>query len=428
MEAEKIFARLANSLDNEQERLKVLEQFGTSAPEQLSELIFIHLDLHVAEKNHDKAEELVKIAEEFSRFYREPFFIYQLFKKKAKFAEERGDIEKTFSLYEELITLAKDMHREDIEAEVLMEMGIVFEKQGAIDEALEKFLTASEIYKRLGHNYNYAASLFNIAYIYYDRGDLDSSLSYCLQALEVDEGEQFQTLEAHVNLELANIYETRKEALLSKLYYQKALEGYQKGKDRVKVSDILYKLGALLHQEKRIPHSLHHYQNALHMKMDIDYTQALAKYYYYRACVFKDCGAHNKAIKYFDKALYLYSQLGQEKQCLRVKFQIYSIFGKTDDRIFFLPEFVRSYKTPPFKDVLVDKAVRGIYTRRKSDGKKLPFFKEKEGNGSTLIDRRSLSSLLRDMSRAHYAEGNSKKYKHYSQQFKVVKDFRAGQD
>jgi tetratricopeptide (TPR) repeat protein len=421
MEAEKLLARLANCLDKK-ERKTTLEQYGSSFPEELAELIFTHLDIHVAEKNIDLAEELIKIGEELAGIYREPLFVYQLFKKKAKLAEEKGHIERAHEIYRELVLLSQDIKREDIEAEMLMETGILYEKQGDTEGALEKFTAANEIYRSLGHNYNYAASLFNIAYIYYNKGDMESSLKYCQRALDVEEGEKFTTLEAHVNLEFANIYEFKKEILLSKLYYQKALEGYQKGNDRVKVSDILYKIGAILHQEKRVPLSSQYYQKSLHLKMDIDYTQALAKYYYLRARIFKDVGLHMKAIKYLDKAYYLYSQLGQEKQCLKVKFQLYSIFCKSDDRIFFLPEFIRNYKLPPAKDATLDKAIKGIYTQRKNDGPHIAYFMTGEETGDAMIDRKLLSSLLRDLSRVNYLNGNSKKYKFYSQQYRIVKE------
>ncbi|MGV8118290.1 MAG: tetratricopeptide repeat protein [Candidatus Xenobiia bacterium LiM19] len=423
MEAEKLLARLASCYDT-QERLNALKEYGSTVPEELSELIFIHLDIHMAEKNYDMADELVKIGEEFTRVYREPVFAYQLFKKKAKLHEEKGDTGEALSIYQDMITLSMDMNREDIEAEMLMESGIIYEKSGDTEEALERFLKASGIYKKLGHNYNYAASLFNIAYIFYNKGDLDASISYCQQALQADDAEQFHSLEAHVNLEFANIYESRKEMLLSKLFYQKALEGYQKGNDKAKVSDILYKIGAILNIEKRTPLSEQYYQKALHMKMDIDYTQALADYYYLRARVFKDAGLYMKAIRYLDKAYTHYSQLGQEKQCLKVKYQLYTIFCKSDDRIFFLPEFIRSYKSPPAGDTTMDKAVKGIYTRRKSDGLRLQYFRNSEGRGESLIDRKLLSSLLRDLSRIYYQSGNTKKYKFYSQQYRVIKEYK----
>jgi hypothetical protein len=68
--------------------------------------------------------------------------------------------------------------------------------------------------------------------------------------------------------------------------------------------------------------------------------------------------------------------------------------------------------------------VKGIYTNRKSDGGKISYYRTREGRGDSLIDRRLLSSLLRDLSRAYYVEGNTRKYKFYSQQFKAVKEFK----
>ena len=49
MEAEKLLARLASCYDT-QERLNALKEYGSTVPEELSELIFIHLDIHMAEK------------------------------------------------------------------------------------------------------------------------------------------------------------------------------------------------------------------------------------------------------------------------------------------------------------------------------------------------------------------------------------------
>ncbi len=213
--------------------------------------------------------------------------------------------------------------------------------------------------------------------------------------------------------------------MLAKLFYQKALEGYQKNNDRVKVSDIVYKLGAIMHQEKKIPQSLQHYQKSLNIKMDLDYTQALAKYYFYRARIFKDCGLHNKAIRYLDKACYLFNQIGQDKQVMRMKFMLYGIFCKTDEKIFSLPEFMRSYKVPQYKDNAVDKSSKGVYTIRKFDGERLKHYRQDGSKGSYMIDRKVLSSLLRDISKAYYLDGDSYKYKYYSQQFKVVKEFKA---
>lgn len=423
MEAEKLLARLANCLDP-QERSETLEKYGSSVPGELSELIFIHIDIHLAEKNFDLAEELLGIGEEFSRFYNEPFYLYQLYKKKAKIAEEKGDMELVFSIYENLIELSLDIGREDIEAEILMEMGIHYERSGDKEEALARFFKANSIYKRLGHKYNYAASLFNIAYIYYDKGDMETSMDYCQQALDADESETNHNLESHVNLEFANIFETKKEMLLAKVYYQKALEGYQNGNDRVKASDILYKLGGILGQEKRLPQSLEYYQKSLNYKLDIDYSEALAKYYFMRGRILKDFGMTNKAIKLLEKAYHLFQQLGQEKECLKVKFQIYSIYSRFDERIFYLPEFIKNYKTPSSKETTLDKAVKGVYTTRKSDGAKQSHYRENDYKESFQVDRRILSSLLRDLSRAHYMEGDSRKNKFFFKQYKVVNEFK----
>ena len=405
-------------------------------PYEFLQSLFIYLDIYIWLKNSEGIKKTLNIAEQFLKIHNRDSFMFKFFIKKAKVFDSEGDIAKSFGIYRKMLNFSYKIGNDSYISESLMKNGSFWELVGKVkkppvsvvralrkthdncsSKALQCFSLAESIYKTNGINYNYAVSIFNRAYIYFSTNAVDLAYETCLEAIGAGEHLNSEQILSNAFLLLANIYDLKKNFLMSKIYYEKAFECYKQIGGILKASDIMHKLAWILAYEKKYSDALRKYEAALSLKVSLDYKQALGEFFFQRAVIMKDLGDFKTASKLYNRALFVYNMLKDNNRAQFIKFNLFKIYKKSDQLYSFL-EFMTNYRPPISKEILNATITSNYALRFKESSNIRPHcFPEKSFD----INRKNLSNIFGEMSHICSINGNENKYKQYFLQFKAVK-------
>ncbi|MCD4785995.1 MAG: tetratricopeptide repeat protein [Candidatus Eremiobacteraeota bacterium] len=398
--------------------LSFTERFNT-----LREIIY-HIDVFLAEKEYDSVKKLLDISDELSLHLNEgnnskgdddarKVHTLKIIakKKRVKYYEAMGDPRKAIDQYLNIIGELQIPEEETFLAEILMEIGIIEEQTGRKKEAITKFDRAAKIYKRKNDDFNYTASLFNCAHVLYDMNKYREAESYCRRVINYhrDTGKT-QSPIAHSFLEMANIFEILSKDKEARTYYEKALHSYRQLNDRVKMSDILNRIGSYEVMERKFTSAASLFHESLELKRTIDFQQGKANYFLMIADVLNYAGNKEKALDYYNIAYHYYNEAGIESKKTVIKHKIFRIVEKYKrirrDMGTFLEKFELMFpKEDPSKKIeRIDYRTVGI------DGIALSKQEGWKFHESSKVNRKFLVYLLRNLSRVYMKLGREKDY------------------
>ena len=394
----------------------------------LREIIY-HLDIFLAERNFDNASRLLDIveklvdnldknhkfkSEEEKKNVRTLKIIAR--KKRAKYYESMGQHEKAIRHYLEIIKELDIPAEETFLAEILMEIGIIEEQIGRKKEAIAKFDKAAKIYKKNSDDFNYLASLFNCAHVFYDLNQYRKAEVYCRNVINYfKENKKVQSPIAHSYLEMANINELKKKNKNAKLFYEKALDAYRRLNEKVKMSDIMNRIGSYEMEEGNYTSAATTYQQALGLKSTLDFQQGKAVFCFLRAEILRQLEDYDSALEYYSLAYHYFEEAGLESKKLIVKHKIFTTMkalGKTErDMGTFIEKFKKIHPNLKITDSLerIDYKIIGVEGHSLSTSRAWEFY------NSPRVNRRFLMFLLRNLSRVHLKLGREKDFHKFSQ-------------
>lgn len=428
MEIAKIIEKLATG-DNPEVMLKYISDLRFDIRFNTLREIIYHLDLYMAEGNLEHAARLLKVAEKLEelletdhkfRTDEEQKNVRTLKiiarKKKAKYYEARGEREKAIRHYLEIVKDLRLPEEENFLAEILMEIGIIEEQIGRKREAVLKFDKAAKIYKKNNDDFNYMASLFNCAHVFYDLNQYRKAEVYCRNVIQYyQEHKKVQSPIAHSYLEMANINELVKRDKHARAYYEKSLDAYRQLNEKVKMSDIMNRLGSYEMDEGHYASAATTYQEALDLKRTLDFQQGKGVYFFLSAEILRHSGNIETAKEHYNLAYHYFEESGQESKKLIVKHKLY-LCGKS----YGTAEKDMGTYVEKFKKAVPDTSkAQGIdridYKIISADGRNLPTMKEWEFHSSPKVNRKFLMFLLRNLSRVYLKLGREKDFMKFNQ-------------
>jgi len=387
----------------QEQRGALVSELGVVESTRVLEQLLAHVDVHMAEGNRQSARTLLELGRQVAGGETE--LLYRLERKRIRWLEAEGrqgeSIESMRSLYRRYSRSRKHPQRG---AELAMELGILLDRSGHKEEALEHFRNAIRRYTRLGHTYNRAAALFNAASVLYDLGRISHSMKTCLRALR-EGGSGHLDLETHVTLQMANCYESESKSkgpvalaratASAREWYKYAAEGYRRLGNRKQESDILYRLGWMAMRRNESSDATQFLQRALELKREYDYGTGLALYHLHRAEAYRWCGLTKRALSHYRSCLSLASVLGNDGLCTRARFGLYRTSGGESHA---LSAFL---KVPPAAgaDSTLARGKDGLYSEQGGDGFRTAAWREGGKPESPAADRTFLARLLEDLSR-----------------------------
>jgi tetratricopeptide (TPR) repeat protein len=405
--------------------LKFEERFNA-----LREMIY-HIDIFLSEGNLTGADRMLNLAERLSIFVDEnyedrvPDKVRSLKiiakKKRAKYFEYKGNHREAIKQYTSIIENLTQAEEESFLSEMLMEIGILEEQMGLKKEALEKFIRASSICKLKGDSFNYEAALFNCAHIYYDMSYYNKAEEYCREVVKHSKKSgKVLSPTAHSYLELANICELFNKDEEAKIYYKKALDSYRLLNEKVKMSDILNRIGTFEMFEGNLISASSIFQESLEVKKNVDYLQGKSNFFEVIGDTLRLAGNPKSALNYYNIAYHLYMESGGDNRKIVVKHKIYKILKGFNLVSKDMGTFIESFKKelPEFSNVIdlekLDYAERGWEGERPDSGKDwhIPYrFK---------VNRKFLFYLVRNLAKIYGLMGKDEDRDKYSRLKDIV--------
>jgi CHAT domain-containing protein/tetratricopeptide (TPR) repeat protein len=223
-----------------------------------------------------------------------------------------GKYDKALEYYLQALEIDKRLGAEAGVAIRLSNIGMVYKSWGKYDKALEYYLQALEIGKRLGDEAGVAIRLSNIGMVYKSWGKYDKALEYYLQALEI--GKRLGD-EAGVATYLNNIglvYDSWGKYDKALEYYLQALEIDKRLGAEAEVAIDLNNIGNVYDSWGKYDKALEYYLQALEIGKRLGAEANVATYLNNIGLVYKSWGKYDKALEYYLQALEIGKRLGVE--------------------------------------------------------------------------------------------------------------------
>jgi tetratricopeptide (TPR) repeat protein len=401
----------------------------------LREMIY-HIDICLAEGYFEGADTFLKAAEKIALYIdagqetKVPQKVRSLKiitkKKRARYFEYSGDFRSAIRQYHKIIESLKLPEESTFLAEMLMEIGILEEKLGRNKTALKHFRKAFRICSANEDTFNYDAAIFNCAHVYYDMSNYPKAEKYCRAVIKNNKKKTIvQSPIAHAYLEMANIHELFNRDDKAQKYYGKALETYRKLGEKVKVSDILNRLGVYEMNADNNIRALPIFEESLEIKQNIDYFQGKGYFLETMGDQLRFGKNPEEALYYYNLAYYFNAEAGSTGRNIIIKHKIFKILEELGLTIKDLGTFIETFRKrlPNFSEV-VD-VVKLDYSEKGSDGGKYETIREWKMSHNFRVSRKFLFYVVRNLNRLYRQMNREKDHKRFSRlQDTVEKKFR----
>lgn len=145
-----------------------------------------------------------------------------------------------------LVIFQKDESRRDEEANILISIGLVYNKKGLTEEALKNFQLSLSIANELNNEYRKAHALSNIGNIYLSNKDFGSALENFNEALTIFEGMESKTDIALTLMSIGELYHAWGKHSQAKDFFMQSIELCEELELKTELSDLYKQLSIVL--------------------------------------------------------------------------------------------------------------------------------------------------------------------------------------
>jgi tetratricopeptide (TPR) repeat protein len=192
------------------------------------------------------------------------------------------------------------------------ELGIVYEHQGQLDNAVEMYKHASLIYADLGVKVNEAENYVNLASLYKHRGAFNESEAMYKQALtifqELDRGEKV----AYTHINLGELYRYRSDLKRAEMEIENGLAIYEKLRDQEGIANSAGALGNVYFERGNLEKAEAMYRKALEINEALGHKLSIAYHQGNLANVYSAQGDLDQAKRLVQAALETFETAGHE--------------------------------------------------------------------------------------------------------------------
>ncbi len=185
----------------------------------------------------------------------------------------------------------------------LNNIGIVYEKWGNYEKAIEYYQKALKIFEELGNRKGMAALMNNIGIVYYNWTNYEKAIEYYQKSLQMEEelGNKQGTANSLNNIGL--IYMNWGNYKKSIEYYQRSLKIGKEIGDKQGISNTLNNIGIVYYKWNSYKKALEYYKKSLKIREELGNKRGIAYSLSNIGNVLKNQDNFNKALKYYNKSL-----------------------------------------------------------------------------------------------------------------------------
>lgn len=216
-------------------------------------------------------------------------------------------------------------------AAIFSGLGIIYDRKGQNDQALQYFKISSELYQKSGDQINYLDQLIYIGITLRAMGKYGESMEYLMEALKI--GRQVNNSDAIVEALLAMgfIYafvERWEDALK---YQQEALAIYQQTNNLLGVARIHNDMGVTYMSVGKLDSALTQHRAALAIRLETDDSYNTFASYLYIGDILAEQENFSEAIEYYEKGLPYGIQSGYKIAVVDANLQLGNYYLEVSD-------------------------------------------------------------------------------------------------
>ena len=217
---------------------------------------------------------------------------------------------KALKKYEEALLLWRDAGDQDGETRTLIEIGIIYSRNGDQPKAMESYSRALELSRSLGNRRLEAEALIDIGMSHWRRGQFDKAVEYTSQALPLSRASGDRRNEAialnNIGLDYASMGQLQ-EALR---YYNQALLLRQDVGDRNWEAATLNNTAGVFRRLGELQTALEYYSESLRLKRAVGDRRSEGNTLHNIGATYQQLGELEKALEYYNQAIAISKEVG----------------------------------------------------------------------------------------------------------------------
>ncbi len=195
-------------------------------------------------------------------------------------------------------------------------LGNVYDDLGELNKALEYYEKSLDISRKIGENYNIAASLNNLGIIHWEKGDLESVLEYQQEALKIFEKMGSKRTTAILLNNVGNVYQDKGDLREALKNYREALQIAEDMDYEMGTLHPLTNIGAIKHERGKFKESEEYLEQSLSLCEEKGEKQHSITNLCKLASLYIDMDRLEEALERSEEALDISRELGAKtKEC-----------------------------------------------------------------------------------------------------------------
>jgi class 3 adenylate cyclase/Tfp pilus assembly protein PilF len=253
------------------------------------------------------------------------------FKTKGNSFLVQGNYPKALANYTQSLKIFEQLGDKQGIADVLYNIGTIYNNQGDYPKALDYYAQSSKIYEQLGDQKGIADALNIIGLIYYKQGDYPKALDYYTQSSKIYEQVGDKDGIATGLNNIGNTYSDLGDHLKALDYYKQSLKIYEKLGYQDGIASSLNNIGNIYSDQGDYPKALDYYSQGLAIYEKLGYPLGMAGSLNNVGNIYSYLGDHLKALDYYTQSLKIYEQLGDQDGIARLLGNVGNIYYHQDD-------------------------------------------------------------------------------------------------
>nr|WP_242018513.1 tetratricopeptide repeat protein [Pseudanabaena sp. FACHB-1998] len=249
---------------------------------------------------------------------------------------KQGQVEEALDLYTQAKEIYKGTGNTGFKAATLHQMAVIYAQQGQVEQAIALYQQSLEIKERIGDVQGKAATLHCMAGIYAQKGQVEQAIALYQQVAEIDERTGNVQGKATTLHQMAGIYAQKGQVEQAIVLYQQSLEITDRIGDVQTKAATLHCMAGIYAQQGQVEQAIALYQQSLEIKESIGNVQGKAATLHQMAGIYADQGQVEQAIALYQQSFEIQERIGNAQGKAATLHQIaviYAQHGQVDQAI-----------------------------------------------------------------------------------------------
>ena len=262
--------------------------------------------------------------------------------------EIQGKLKEALEHHQQALDIDREIGSKKGEAGDLCNIGNVYQIQGKLKEALEHYQQALKIHQEIGTKEGEAGDLGNMGIIYGIQGKLKEALEHHQQALKIHQEIGTKEGEANDLCNMGIVYQIQGKPKEALEHHQQALKIHREISSKEGEAGDLCNIGNVYQIQGKPKEALEHHQQALDIDREIGSKKGEAGDLGNIGNVYKIQGKLKEALEHYQQALKIHQEIGTkegEANDLCNMGIVYQIQGKLKEALNKFKESLKIFKT-----------------------------------------------------------------------------------